>query len=167
MWKQILRTSDDWAATVLRVTLGAVMLPHGAQKLFGWFGGGGVAGTLAFFQSLGIPTALGLMAILAETAGAIALILGLGGRIAALGVGGVMIGAIATVHLPYGFFMDWSGTQGGQGFEYHLLALAMVAAIAIKGSGAWSIDRKLAGTTDAPAPSTFVRREVERKSVAA
>jgi putative oxidoreductase len=64
-------------------------------------------------------------------------------RIAAFGVGGLMIGAIFMVHLANGFFMNWMGTQKGEGFEYHLLALAMAAALLLRGAGAFSLDRAL------------------------
>lgn len=144
MWNRIFRTGDDWTATVLRITLGLVILPHGLQKAFGWFGGGGINGTLGFFESIGIPAALGVLVILAESVGAVGLILGVGGRLMAAGIGAVLLGAMVTVHLPNGFFMNWSGAQAGEGFEYHLIALAIVTALLIKGSGALSVDRKLA-----------------------
>ena len=152
MWNKILQTDDDWSATVLRVTLGIAIFPHGAQKLFGWFGGAGLGPALDFFQSLGIPTALGLLVILGETLGAVALVFGLGGRVMAAAIGAIMVGAVATVHLQNGFFMNWYGAQGGEGFEYHLLAFALASAVAIKGSGALSIDRAL--TNGAGGPST-------------
>ena len=146
MIKQLLRTNEDWGATVLRIALGIVILPHGLQKTFGWFGGFGVSGTLGYFESIGIPVALGVLVIAAESVGAVALILGIGGRLMAAGIGAVMVGAVITTHLPHGFFMNWSGSQPGEGFEYHLLVLAMVAVLLVKGSGALSVDRKLAAS---------------------
>lgn len=143
MVNTILNTKDDWIATLLRVSLGVVMFPHGAQKLFGWFGGGGVSGTLGFLDSMGIPVVLGLLVILAESVGSVALIAGFGGRVAAAAIAAVMIGAVSTVHLSNGFFMNWSGTAAGEGFEYHILALAIAAAVFVKGSGAASVDRLL------------------------
>jgi putative oxidoreductase len=141
----LLATPRDAAATVARVTLGLVMFPHGAQKLFGWFGGHGPAGTLQFFQQgLGIPPLLGWGAILAESLGAVALVLGLGGRLAAATIAVVMAVAVATVHGRLGFFMNWSGTAAGEGFEYHLLAAALALVVVIRGSGALSLDRLLA-----------------------
>lgn len=133
------------SGTVLRVALGAVMFPHGAQKLLGWFGGYGFAGTMGFLtQNVGLPTPLAALVIAAEFFGSIALILGLFSRAAAVGIISVMIGAVVTTHLPNGFFMNWTGQQAGEGFEYHLLALGMAAAILIQGSGRFSLDRLLA-----------------------
>ena len=83
------------------------------------------------------------LAIAAEFFGGIGLILGLLGRVAAFGIACVMVVAIVKVSLVNGFFMNWSGQQKGEGFEYHLLVLAMTAAIMIAGSGAWSVDRAM------------------------
>jgi putative oxidoreductase len=142
---RLLATDPDLAPTILRVVLGLVILPHGAQKLLGWFGGHGFEGTMAFLTgAAGLPWIVALLVILAESLGALALALGLLGRVAALGIGAVMTGAILTVHLPNGFFMNWTGQQAGEGFEYHLLALGMVLVLLIKGSGALSLDRLLA-----------------------
>ena len=124
-----------------RVLLALVILPHGLQKTFGWFGGWGVDGTLRWFESaLGVPAPLALLVILAELLGAVALALGLFSRLSALGIALTMLGAIALVHAPSGFFMNWSGTQNGEGFEYHLLALALSVPLVVKGGGAWSLD---------------------------
>ena len=141
MFNRLIETQDDLVGFILRVTLGITMFPHGAQKVFGWFGGFGLSGTLEFFGSLGIPVWLGILVITAELLGSVALVVGLFGRVAALAVAAVMLGAVVTVHLPNGFFMNWSGAQAGEGFEYHLLVLAMTAVLALKGSGALSVDR--------------------------
>ena len=133
------------AGTVLRVALGAVMFPHGAQKLLGWFGGYGFHGTMGFLTgTAGLPAPLALLVIISEFFGSIALVLGLFSRAAAVGVISVMIGAVLTVHLPNGFFMNWTGQQAGEGFEYHLLVIGMAVAILIQGSGRYSLDRLLA-----------------------
>lgn len=140
--KNLLQTDDAWSSLVLRVTLGLVMFPHGAQKVFGWFGGFGFSGTMGFFTTqLNIPVVLAFLVIMAESVGAVMLIVGFVGRFAAFGIACVMVGAIDLVHWPYGFFMNWFGKQAGEGFEYHLLALAMSVAIMIAGSGRWSVDR--------------------------
>ncbi len=145
MLQRLIDTRQDWVALLLRVTLGAVIFPHGAQKLLGWFGGFGFSATLGYFdQALGIPAFLALLVILFEFFGALALILGVFSRLAAAGIAAIMTVATLKVHLANGFFMNWSGSQGGEGFEYHLLALALSVAILIKGSGALSVDRKLA-----------------------
>ncbi len=142
--KALLQTDDSWSGLILRVTLGVVMFPHGAQKVFGWFGGNGFSGTMGFLTTqLNIPSVLAFLVIMAESVGAVMLIVGFVGRFAAFGVACVMLGAIALVHLPNGFFMNWSGKQAGEGFEYHLLALAISAAVMIAGSGKWSVDRAI------------------------
>jgi putative oxidoreductase len=145
MNKRLLDTDNDYLGTILRVGLGLVILPHGAQKLLGWFGGPGLGGTLDLFsQAFGVPAVLTLLVIAAEFFGALGLIVGLFSRVAAAGIALVMLGAVALVHLPNGYFMNWSGTQGGEGIEYHILALALTAAVIIKGSGAFSLDGRLA-----------------------
>jgi putative oxidoreductase len=142
--RRVLATDGDWGATVARVALGAVMLPHGAQKLLGWFGGYGFQGTMGFLTTqAGLPYPIALLVILIESFGALALVLGLAGRVMAAGVVAVMVGAIATVHLANGFFMNWAGTQKGEGFEYHILALALALVVILRGSGAASVDRAL------------------------
>ena len=144
MLQRLIDTTDDKGALLARVTLGAVMFPHGAQKALGWFGGYGFSGTMETFTAkMGIPGVLALAAIAAEFLGAIALILGIGGRVAAFGIGVTMIVA-ATMHAGNGFFMNWYGKQAGEGFEYHLLAIGLAAALVVRGSGAFSLDRLLA-----------------------
>jgi putative oxidoreductase len=144
IFNKLIQTDDDSAGLILRVLLGIVFFPHGAQKLLGWFGGHGFSGTMEFFtENMGIPVIFAFLAIMAESLGSIALLTGFMTRIAALGIGTVMVVAILTVHLPYGFFMNWFGNQKGEGFEFHLLAIAIAIALIIKGGGKWSIDRFL------------------------
>ena len=143
MLRKLIATPNDHALLVLRVVLAAVFFAHGAQKAFGWFGGYGFDATLGFFASLGIPKPLGALVILTETVGSVALALGLLSRVTAFGFAATMIGAVATIHAKYGFFMNWSGQQGGEGFELHLLAFAMAVALMIRGSGALSLDLAL------------------------
>jgi putative oxidoreductase len=138
---RVLATKFDWSATAARVALGLVMFPHGAQKLLGWFGGHGWSGTMGFLTTkAGLPAPIAALVILIESLGALALIAGLAGRAMAAGVAAVMVGAVATVHLANGFFMNWTGTQAGEGFEYHILALALAVVVMISGSGAASVD---------------------------
>jgi len=138
---RVIATREDWGPTVARVTLGLVMLPHGLQKTLGLFGGYGFGPTMDFLTgTMGLPAVVALLVILAESAGALGLIVGALGRIAAAGIAAVMIGAVATVHWGNGLFMNWAGTQAGEGFEYHLLALALAAIVMRAGSGAVSID---------------------------
>ncbi len=138
-----MRTDDSVVGFILRLTLGIVFFPHGAQKMLGWFGGGGFAGTMAGMTKMGLPAAIVFLVILIEFFGALALLLGFLGRLAALGIGIVMVGAVATVHISNGFFMNWMGNHKGEGFEYHLLVLGIVAALLVTGSGRWSIDRSM------------------------
>jgi len=137
----ILATTNEAAPLLARLTLGAVMFPHGAQKLLGWFGGYGFAGTMGFFTGkMGIPAAFAAIAIFAEFFGSLGLLSGLLSRLSAFGIAAVMLVAVATTHLPNGFFMNWSGAQKGEGFEYHLLALGLAAIVMLRGGGALSLD---------------------------
>jgi putative oxidoreductase len=142
--KRWLETDRSWVLFAQRVMLGLVILPHGLQKLLGWFGGAGFEGTMGFFSSQGMPAPIGLLVIVAESLGALALVAGLFTRVAAFGIAAVMLGAIALVHAPNGFFMNWFGTQGGEGFEFHLLALALAVPLVARGGGLWSLDAQLA-----------------------
>lgn len=144
----ILATDRSTLLTITRVGLGIVILPHGLQKTVGSFGGYGFSATMdAFTGTMGIPALFAFLAILAESAGALGLITGLTTRIAALGVGATMLVA-AFMHAGNGFFMNWSGTQAGEGFEFHILAIAMAAVLVIGGGGRFSIDRALARRND-------------------
>ena len=137
-------TKADIAPVIARLALGAVVFPHGAQKVFGWFGGGGISGTLGFMHGkLGIPTVFAVLAIAAEFLGSIGLVTGTLSRVAAFGVAMVMIVATLTVHTGNGFFMNWTGAQAGEGFEYHILAVALAAIVMVKGAGKWSVDRAI------------------------
>ena len=144
--KPLLQTPPDTTLTWLRIVLGVIMLPHGAQKLLGWFGGGGYSGTMAFFESqMGLPPAVTLLVILTESIGALLLILGLGGRFVAVALIGNMIGAMLLVNLQNGFF--WTE----QGYEFPLMIILVSAVILVRGSGAHSLDRMLVGSGSAPA----------------
>ena len=142
MFAQLLQTDPNWVLTILRVVLGVVMFAHGAQKMLGWFGGYGFSGTMGFFtKSMRIPAPFAFLAICAEFFGGLGLILGLLTRIAAFGVGVNMLVAIPMAHWEHGLFANWTGAQKGEGFEYHLLALAIAAAIIVEGAGALSLDQ--------------------------
>lgn len=144
MFKNILNTKDDLAALILRLTLGGVFLPHGLQKTLGWFGGYGLSATLASFtDKMHIPLIFAVLAVAAESLGALALILGYCTRVAAFGIAVVMVVAVCMVHGANGFFMNWMGSQKGEGFEYHLLVIGISIALMIRGAGSFSIDKKL------------------------
>jgi putative oxidoreductase len=135
------------AAPALRLTLAAVMFPHGAQKALGWFGGYGWSGTMGFLtgpDGPGLPWIVAAGVVLLEFLGPLLLAAGFLSRWVALGFAGLMTGAIVTVHAGNGFFMNWSGNQAGEGFEYHLLVIGMSLALAALGSGAWSVDARRA-----------------------
>src|SRR5438132_7640514 len=97
-----------------------------------------------FTEKMGIPSALAFLVIMTEFFGSLGLIVGFLTRVAAFGVFCIMVVAIAMVHWPNGFFMNWAGKQAGEGFEYHLLAIAMAVVLLIYGGGKWSADGALA-----------------------
>src|SRR5260370_13460918 len=145
MLNKLFRTDADYALMLARVVLGALFFIHGDQLMLGWFGGYGLNGTLQFFtQHLGIPAAFGFLAICAGFFGGLLLVMGLVGRAAALALICTMAVAVVKVHWQFGLFMNWFGTQKGEGFEYHLLAITLGLVILLKGSGALSLDRMLA-----------------------
>ena len=143
MANRFIRTDDDFGALVMRLVLGLVFFPHGAQKVLGWFGGHGASATIQGFSKMGFPPVVTVLVMAAEFGGSILLILGFLTRLAAIGIGALMVGAILMVHAKVGFFMNWAGTQKGEGFEYHLLAIGIALALLIKGGGAFSVDRAL------------------------
>lgn len=147
--KAFFRTDDGWAGLILRLTLGMVIFPHGAQKLLGWFGGFGFSGTMGFFtETLHLPWLVALLVIIGESFGSVALMLGLLTRFTAASYIVIMLGAITMTHLPYGFFMNWFGKQQGEGFEYHLLVIGISLALLATGAGKWSADRLIAEKVD-------------------
>ncbi|WP_224983145.1 DoxX family protein [Geomonas agri] len=148
MWARVLATEDTASLMVLRLFLALVMFPHGAQKVLGWFGGPGFSGAMDMFtRMMGIPYLFGLMAVLTEFVGPFLLIAGLATRVAALVMAGEMVVAVVLIHLHNGFFMNWTGKQAGEGFEYHLLVVGMALALMIGGGGKWSVDRVLSRRT--------------------
>jgi putative oxidoreductase len=144
MLNKLIHTHDDRLLALQRILLALVFFPHGAQKMLGWFGGYGFQGTVNYFtQQMHIPYLFALLAIFAEFFGSLGLLTGLLGRIAAFGIAANMVVAILMQHIHFGFFMNWTGAQKGEGYEYHLLALGLLIPVIIRGSGAFSIDRML------------------------
>lgn len=143
--RKALATDDASAPLVARLGLGAILFPHGAQHALGWFGGYGFSGTLAWMTgTLGFPAPLAVLGIVTELIAPLALIAGIGGRLA----GGLLffhMAFAASIHLKNGFFMNWFGAMptGEEGFEYHLLAMVLALVVAITGSGRYSLDRWL------------------------
>ncbi len=145
MLNKLVKTNEDYALTIARLVLGFLFFIHGDQLMLGWFGGHGFSGSMEFFtQQLGIPAPFAFLAICAEFFGGLMLIVGFLGRVAALTIICIMAVAIAKVHWQFGLFMNWFGTQKGEGFEYHLLAITIGVMVALRGSGALSLDRLLA-----------------------
>ncbi|PJZ24324.1 hypothetical protein CH352_16320 [Leptospira hartskeerlii] len=141
MLETLLATSNDIVPLVLRLTLGIVIFPHGAQKLLGWFGGYGFKGTYGYFtQTAGLPGIIAFLIIIGESFGSVALVLGLLTRVSAIGIGIIMLGAALLVHREHGFFINWFGTQKGEGYEFQILAIGLAIALAIVGGGAYSLD---------------------------
>ncbi len=152
MTTRLLATDSSRTLTVQRVLLGLVMFPHGAQKLLGWFGGYGWSGTMGFLtHGVGLPALLAGLIIFIEFFGSLALITGTLTRLSALGIAAVMVGAVVTTHLHNGFFMNWGGQAAGEGFESHILALALALPIIVRGGGAYSVDGLVARGEREPA----------------
>ena len=142
MIRKLIATDNDDVVTFLRLVLGVVFFAHGAQKLLGWFGGYGFTGTMGFFTGMmHIPAPFAVLAIAAEFLGGLGLIFGLFTRVAAFGIFCNMVVAVAMIHHQFGLFMNWTGAQKGEGFEFHLLVLAITVFLMIRGAGAASIDR--------------------------
>ena len=139
-----LMTSPTLSPVFLRLALAVAIFPHGAQKMLSWFGGSGFSRSMEFFGSMGIPAPVSATVILLEFLGPILLLFGLATRWVAAGLVAIMIGAIATVHGQHGFFMNWFGTQQGEGFEYHLLVIGMALALVVSGAGCCGLDARLA-----------------------
>ena len=137
----------DAGLLVVRVVLGSILAAHGAQKLFGWFGGHGIGGTSGWLDSMGFkPARLHATVVgLAEFGGGVSLVLGLITPLGAAAVAGVMLVAVATVHWSNGFF------NASGGYEFNLLIIATGIALAITGPGEVSIDRLAGWTLAGPA----------------
>ena len=142
--KKIFQTNESNASTIIRIVLGLILLPHGAQKMLGWFGGYGFNGTMGFLTgTAGLPWIMAFLVIAIEFFGAIALIVGFATRIVAVGIISLFTGIIATSHLQNGFFMNWYGNLKGEGYEFHLLIIGMAIALLVSGAGKWSVDYAL------------------------
>ncbi|ASP42873.1 hypothetical protein AMR47_19395 [Leptospira interrogans] len=130
MLLKIFKTESDLGSLILRLVAGIVIFPHGALKLLGWIGGYGISGTMGYFIGQGIPAPIAFLVIIGESLGALGLIFGFLTRLSAFGIGIIMIGA-ALIHLPNGLFMNWFGNQQGEGYEFHLLFIAISLALLV------------------------------------
>jgi len=131
------RSSVDWALLFARVIVGVIFMAHGAQKLFGAFGGPGLSAVVQMMGPIGYLVTVG------EFFGGLGLALGVLSRFSAASIIVIMLGAIGMVHGKVGFFMNWSGQQAGEGFEYHLLAIGTLLPIVIAGPGRFALSRLL------------------------
>jgi len=147
VFQKLLHTPNDLALAFARIILGIVFFAHGAQKMLGWFGGFGFSGTVDAFDKMGMPAPLAYFIIFVEFFGALSMIFGLLSRLGGLGITALMLGAIFTVHMRNGFYMNWFGNQKGEGFEFHLLVIALAVLILVRGAGAFSLDRLLYAKT--------------------
>ncbi len=142
----ILKTNNDWTGLITRLTIGLIIFPHGAQMMLGWFGGYGFSGTMAYFTTKAghnFSWLIAFLVIIIEFLGTISLMAGLASRIWSIAMIVIFIGMILTTHFNNGFFMNWSGNQKGEGFEYHLLVIGLSLATLINGSGKYSLDQLL------------------------
>jgi len=143
--KAFFQSDDSWTGLILRLTLGLVMFPHGAQKLLGWYGGLGFDGTMGFLTvTMNLPWLIAILVVIAEFFGSLGLLVGFLTRFSAASIGVIMLGAITLVHWSNGFFMNWFGRQPGEGYEYHLLVLGIGIVLTIVGAGRWSVDQQIA-----------------------
>lgn len=147
MINKILNTESNWGALVVRLTLGIVLFPHGAQKMLGWFGGYGFTATMdAFTNQMQLPWIVAFAVIMIEFFGSTSLILGFASRFWSMAIAGLFTGIIFTNHLEHGFFMNWFGNQAGEGYEYALLIIGLAISVLISGSGKNALDTQLIKT---------------------
>lgn len=137
MLQKILKTDNNLAGTILRIALAIVILPHGYQKITDF------SNILNALEThYGLPTFIGLLVIIIEFFGAILLLLGAFTRVSAALLGIVLLGA-GYYHLDQGFFINWFGTQTGEGYQFHLLYVLVAVASVIAGGGKFSLDKTL------------------------
>ncbi|MCZ8341867.1 MAG: DoxX family protein [Leptospira sp.] len=146
MFDFLFSTSGDIIPLILRITAFVVIFPHGAQKLFGWFGGYGFKGTYGFFTGqMKFPGILAVLIILGESVGSVLILVGFLTKFAALSIGIIMLGAAVLAHRQNGFFINWNGNQKGEGYEFHILAMGLFLALVVGGAGEFSVDFNLIG----------------------
>ena len=133
---------SDRAALIARLTLGLAVFPHGAQKLFGWFGGYGFAHTMnSFTTHMNLPWLIAFLVIIIESIGAICIVAGFATRFWAIAMFINFMGIILTAHIKYGFFMNWNMLPDAhEGYEFHLLIIGLCIILIVVGGGKWSLD---------------------------
>lgn len=145
MNKIIETNSNNWPALIARIALAITIFPHGAQKLLGWFGGGGFSGSMGFLtEGVGLPWIIGFLVVIIEFFAPLFLLFGLGTRLAALAVIGNFLGIVFSSHIHNGFFMNWGMEAGkGEGLEYFILLFGLVFISIRAGGGKSSVDAYL------------------------
>lgn len=154
--KHLIRTNgNNWAGLFARLAIAITIFPHGAQKLLGWFGGGGFEGTMAYMtQGAGLPWLVGLLVILIEFFGTLLLLVGLFTRVAAFAVGVNFVGVLFSAIIHNGFFMNWASQEGkGEGIEYFILLFGLIIISLLAGGGKASIDAALQGSKSPERPA--------------
>lgn len=142
--KLLFQSGNHAGGLIARLTLGIVILPHGLQLMFGSFGGYGFTGSMNYFTgAAGLPWVIGFLVILLQFLGSLLIIAGVAVRPLALATIFLFIGMIVTAHLDHGFFMNWYGSQKGEGFEYHLLVIGLALLLLVEGAGKYSVDSLL------------------------
>jgi len=139
MMKALLQTDADYVCAFLRFVAGLIIFPYGMQKLFGWFGGLGLKGSLKQITDRRIPEFVAWLVVIGQFFGSIALLFGFLTRIAAGGLFIIFTGALI-VHIPDGWTMNWFARKSGEGIEYFIMLLSLLGVALIKGGGALSID---------------------------
>jgi putative oxidoreductase len=152
--KRILATNpQNTVALIARLALGSVVFAHGAQKLFGWFGGFGFEGTMGFLTTQGgLPYVAALLVIFIESIGALLVLTGFFTRIAAFAILAEFAGVVYKIHWANGFFMNWGGNQKGEGIEFFVLLFGLIAVLLLTGGGRASIDAALSSPGETAKP---------------
>lgn len=143
--KLLITDTSNVLALIARVALAIVIFPHGAQKLLGWFGGGGFEGTMGFLTgTIDLPYVIGLLVIIIEFFGSLFVFFGFLTRVAAFEIIANFVGVVLTVHIHAGFFMNWYGQANKtEGLEYFILLFGLAIIVLIAGGGRASIDGQL------------------------
>ena len=146
----IATNTNNWTALIARLAIGITILPHGAQKLLGWFEGYGFNGTMGFLTTgAGLPYILALLVILIEFFGSLFLIFGFLTRVSAFGIIALFIGVVSTSHINNGFFMNWGmEASKGEGLEYFILLFGLAVISLITGGGKASIAAAISKTNN-------------------
>jgi len=139
--QKITDSNSSYAGLILRLTIGVVLFPHGAQLLLGWFGGPGYANSMSMFGAFGLSWLVAFLVIAIQFFGSLMILLGLFTRLISAITIILFLGMIFKAHINVGFFMNWAGTLKGEGYEYHLLAIGLLLVLTVYGAGKFSLDK--------------------------